>query len=234
MCLLENKKNSFSKSLIAGLLICVCIALFWCSRKAPEIKPDVDGAEVMTPESTKPESQAQSEDSTEAVQVKTEPSPSAAAVPASARTPEELDKITQLRSQVKMALSSGYTAMISFHAEYNRFSTDFRAMGFGPLGGSIPYKVGFLAPYVPTVTDPSLTSEDPNNMTSDFIDGQKYDPIGEKINLSDFARHCERGCTATDSEFEMIAVLPLPNSTSPDVWLINEKKEMRQVVDGLQ
>ncbi len=234
MCLLETNKSFFSKSKVTLLLVLVCALLFWLF-KTPEKKPVDIEPDAMTDEAAKQEPAPASSDVSPAKPpTVAEPSVASGTAPAHALTADELDKVMQLRSQVKMALASGYTSMISFRAEYNRYSTDFRSIGFGPLGGSISYKIGFLAPYIPAGEEPTVVSENSNNMTSDFIEGQKYDPVSEKINLADFARHCERGCTANDSEFELIAVLPIPNSANADVWLINEKKEIKQVIDGLR
>ena len=157
---------------------------------------------------------------------------------------EDLAEIQQRRSNAKFALASGFTAQFAFHAEYERYTTDLKSLGFVPMQNELNYKMGFINQFHPAADDNQSTHEDwdsTKNLTTDTFIGEPTDKPDQKftyapetnaINLHDYARYCERGCTASDQEFEMLVVFPLPHSDRVDVWIVNEKKEIQQVLDG--
>jgi hypothetical protein len=171
---------------------------------------------------------------------------SAAATAVNEFTADELKKIENMRSEAKMSLAANYTALMSFHAEWDRYTTDLKSMGFAPYRSELIYKLGFIKQFQPSEVANQNTNEDFNstkNLTTDAFIGEKesqsgkvyrYAPELNNINLDEYSKYCQRGCTATDKEFEILLVLPLLNSGKVDVWIINEKKEIIQVLDGAQ
>ncbi len=212
-----------AKSKWIAVVVGIVLLFFILHKKSTPVMTEIENnneTEDTTPASkdqTKSTATTVSGDSTQV-----SPLPQASEISAS-----DLEKIAQLRSQAKQALAASFTAEVSFRVEYNQYSTDLKAMGFYPMGNTLSYKAGFLSPY-PT------TSAELNLSTDAYLETSPYDTLARQINLADYAKYCERGCTANDGEFEMLLVLPLLNEKRVDVWLINEKKEMKQVVDGLQ
>ena len=167
--------------------------------------------------------------------------PTATATPATsaattALTPEALEKI---RSLAKSSLASGYTAQRAIQAEWDRYTSDLVYIGWEPSGPDVSYKMGFLAAIdAPLFAD---GREKPERFTTDaFINRDivgaeklRYTPAAERINLNDYARYCERGCIVAPDWFEMLLAIPLDDQGHVDVWTINDKKEMKQVVDGM-
>ncbi len=159
-------------------------------------------------------------------------------------TENELKEIQKLRSEAKMTLASNYAAMASFRAELNRYTTDLKSAGFMLSKSEISYKLGFLKQFHPAGDNNQNTNEDfhsEKNLTTDTFIGEKdslsnqifkYATGVENINLDDYSKYCKKGCTASANEFEILLVLPLPNSSQVDVWTINEKKVLEQVLDG--
>ena len=159
-------------------------------------------------------------------------------------TAEEMKEIKRRRDNAKFALASTFTAMMSFKAEFDRYSTDLKSLGFSPMQSEMNYKLGFVHQFRPSGSDNNGTNEDWNseiNLTTDTFVGEvepqssqkyKYTPESEKIDMKDYAKYCVRGCTSSEGEFEILLVLPLPNSSRVDVWTVNERKEITQVLDG--
>lgn len=148
--------------------------------------------------------------------------------------------IEQVRSMAKSALSSGYTAQKAIQAEWARYSTDLVFLGWTPSDVDLNFKMGFLAPINEAPIDSGSLREDPSRMTTDAFVGTdtsesnqkiRYTPAAEKIRLQDYAKYCAQGCTATKETFEYLLAVPL-DETRVDVWVINEKKELKLVHDG--
>ncbi len=145
-----------------------------------------------------------------------------------------VEDIKSIRSRQKLHLASIYTALKAMHADFKRYSTDLHYMGYRP-DTEIDLKIGFIKPYYPADLETSENSyEDPERMTNVL---SADDPavtitdLADAIDLSDYEHLCKKGCTATDKEFEIMVVSPLQNGKH-DVWVINEKKEIVQVLDG--
>lgn len=157
------------------------------------------------------------------------------AVSASRLSPEEIAK---RRSAVKASLSAIYTSNASFFAEYNRYTTDLAAAGYMPIEGVLAAKYGFLSAYEPR--GGREENENPARHSSDIFlnlqdeDGEplyKYDDHTKDVDLSQYAKYCRDGCTATDSRFEVVAAFNLDEDDTMDVWIIDSNKEIRHVID---
>jgi hypothetical protein len=160
-------------------------------------------------------------------------------------SPEDLETIKQMRSNAKANLASVYTALVSAQGEWGHYSTDLNAIGYAPNGNLMPFKLGFLSPYHPPIesslnmgepdqTTEFLTTDQFNNkIRSNSKEPTYYNDLADKIKLSDYAQYCKKECTATDNEFEVLLVLPLLDLQHVDVWTVNDRKEIIQVVDGL-
>lgn len=196
-----------------------------------QLKEQIGNEHLKSPESTKPLINEKSSDVTSFVPEKNE------------FTTSELNEIEKLRSEAKMSLAANYTALKAFYAEWNRYTTDLKAMGFTPIKSELHFKLGFTKQFQPSEANQN-TNEDfssTKNLSTDTFIGEKeaqsgqifrYAPGLDSINLDEYSRYCERGCTATDKDFEILLILPLLNSKKVDVWVVNEKKEIIQVLDG--
>lgn len=159
----------------------------------------------------------------------------AGAKPAKALPPAEIE---QARGGAKVALAANYAAQKSFFSEYRRYSTDLYASGWRPSELPLAYKAGFLAPYFPAQL---LPEEDPRRMDTDAIlaehpardGGPFYTPATEAISLAGLSAQCRSGCTASEHGFEMLVAFNLDADPTLEVWRINEKKELEQVVNDL-
>ena len=148
-------------------------------------------------------------------------------------------EIQAARSEMKVALAANYGGQKSFFSEYNRYSTDFRMIGYVPEPGALLYaKFGYLSPFVPS--NP-LENEDHRFIDSDaFVNEEEavpegrpvYRPSAEAITLGNYSGFCRQGCTAGDDFFELMVAAQLIEGYPADVWVINEKKELRHVQDG--
>lgn len=150
------------------------------------------------------------------------------------------EEIAQARSEIKITLAAIYAGQKSFHSEYGRYSTDlFRGIGFMPEGKERWSKVGFLQPHSPRklaeAEDPRYLDIDAYTNDPEIVPEQRpaYRNQGEKLSLADLSSHCRQGCTADQHGFEVMAAVTLVPGEPPEVWLINDKKELRQVQDGL-
>jgi hypothetical protein len=146
--------------------------------------------------------------------------------------------ITQLRSRVKLNLSTLYTGQASFFADYNRYSTDLVFIGWSPSQEQMDFKLGFLSEYRPAkLAVVNGTEEDPSRLDSDeFLGGDdryQYTRAAEPINLHDYEKFCRSGCTATKTSYEILVVLPLGDSGKVDVWSITHDKKLLQLWDGV-
>ncbi len=146
--------------------------------------------------------------------------------------------ITQLRSRVKLNLSTLYTGQASFFSDYNRYSTDLVFIGWSPSQEKMDFKLGFLNEYrPPRLAVVNGTEEDPSRLDSDeFLGGDdlyQYTQSAEPISLQDYEKFCRRGCTATKTTYEILLILPLGDSGKVDVWSINQDKKLLQLWDGV-
>lgn len=174
------------------------------------------------------------------------PTPTPSVTPAVAAPPAKPEKILtreeveSVRQVAKSQLAGMYTAQRSFHAEFDRYTTDLTAMGYAFDEGEINAKIGFLREYSPPDKIDEL-NENPENMNTDSLVASKagevpkntYTDAASKISLDNLSGYCKRGCTANENEFEMLVAVPLGGGRV-DVWLVNSKKEMELVQDGLE
>ena len=148
-------------------------------------------------------------------------------------------KIEEVRSEIKTSLASIYGAEKSFYSEFKRYSTDLKALGFFPDKKDRWSKMGFLTPFFPI--RPDLKTEDPRIMDLDALARTELDdskrlafkPTAD-FSMEDLQKYCQQGCTASEDQFEIIAGAILAEGNPPDVWVINEKKEIHQIQDGLK
>lgn len=150
-------------------------------------------------------------------------------------SPLSLREIEAARSEMKVTLAALYGAQKSFYSEHKRYSTDLsRGVGYAPEGKERWSKAGFLSPFLPTKL---VGEEEPRFMSIDeFVaeGGLKFERSGMNFSLQDLGRFCSRGCTANEEQFEIIAAAVLVEGYEPDVWVINEKKELVHAHDGTQ
>lgn len=196
---------------------------------------------------TEPAATPESEPAISAPTIDSPPANSATSTTKPTSNPKNLSELPPLtekeveaiRSDIKVSLSQIYTAEKSFFSEYNRYSTDLNhGAGFRPSDKYRPAKVGFLTSYNP---NDLLENEDPRYLDTDsYVNDAElpvghfvYQPSAQKIVLSDYSRFCEAGCTADAEHFEVIAVAQLVEGNPPDIWIINDKKKIQHVQDGL-
>lgn len=154
-----------------------------------------------------------------------------------------MDKIQELRNQARAHLSASYTAQRAFRAEFGRYTTDLKAMGWAPTSANVAFKLGFLTEFRPNPSnDPPMDIvEDPRQMSTDSFVGDRfddvtsyrYDDIANSLALGEYSRFCSNGCTASDDSFEILLAVPLGDTDHVDVWILNEKKQMEMVFDGV-
>lgn len=144
------------------------------------------------------------------------------------------EEIENVRSEMKISLSALYGAEKSFYFEFHRYSTDLATIGYGPEDGQW-HKVGFIEPFYP---EKLTQTEDPRvHDTSELKQFAQNQPLffrqnAEKISLADFRRFCKKGCTASESHFELLAATQLIDGYPAEVWLIDDQKNLIQVQDG--
>jgi len=140
-------------------------------------------------------------------------------------------EIAVARSEMKVTLAGIYGAQKSFYAEYGRYSTDLNALGYSPEGEKRMSRAGFLRPFQPEVF---AGSEDPNSLNIDQFENKvfKFSRSAVGVSLGNLSRYCRQGCTADNDQFELIAAAQLSPGAEPDVWVINQNKELIHVNDG--
>ncbi len=217
----------------------IVLALVWWFYPRTKEEPPALPVEQATEHAEKPEPAPPKE---EAAKVPEAPPP------APSEDEEDLvppaitpDEIKTLRQQAKGVLSSFYASQRAFHMEFNRYTTDLKAVGWSPNSGNMNYKLGFLSETkAQPTTETDRSFEDTRRMSTDDFDGEDYTNIERFIysrevaglTLQEFARYCRKGCTSDQETFEIMLVLPLGDNRHVDVWLINEKKELVHVRDG--
>ncbi|MEQ1878224.1 MAG: hypothetical protein ABL958_16400 [Bdellovibrionia bacterium] len=222
-----------------GFLAALALIYWWYNNSKPTEQPLVRAKETPFKTVEKTESTVQVAKAESVIQP-------AIAWPrikkSNATIPEEV--VDETRRIAKMELSSLYVYQLAYFAEFERYSTDLKAMGWEPRNTGVGFKMGFLSPYYPpTYSDDVGFREDPRRMTSDeFIglnpsereDSFKYKEAADRLKLSDFSHFCRRGCTADEKGFEVLLASPIGDSGRADVWLVNEAKEFVLVHDGLK
>jgi hypothetical protein len=151
--------------------------------------------------------------------------------------------LKSLRSGAKLNLAMIYTAQKSFFSDFKRYSTDLIYVGWAPNVARMNFKLGFLHQLRPkNLIMSEGTTEDPSRMDSDEYlqtpfndsgDRYHYSKAAESISLFDYEKFCRQRCTANADGFEVLVVLPLGDSGRVDVWSITDKKELRQLWDGV-
>jgi hypothetical protein len=134
----------------------------------------------------------------------------------------------RIQAEMKITLAALYSSELSFLVEYHRYTTDFRALGYSPKGPTLHAKAGFLRAFSPPNPEdferPDRLSEEELMKDPVYAD-YKFSASAEAAHLDDAAPYCRRGCTASETEFE-IAIVTLTNG-KPDVWTINSDKVLR-------
>lgn len=151
-----------------------------------------------------------------------------------AASPEEVKKI---RTEIKVGLAGLYTAEKAYQAEYGRYTTDLTVIGWEPMEAKSNIKFGFVTAFNPK----QLTErESPRSMDSeilrDEIASQGRTPFevsarAQNIDLERYESYCQRGCTADETHFEIMASTHLGYG-KPEIWILNENKEIKQLSDG--
>lgn len=160
-----------------------------------------------------------------------------ASINASALDSESVEKI---RYETKVLVASIYGAQRQFFLKHGRYTTDLIATGWSPDVRFNNERVGFLTPYFPRKL---LEGENPKFMsTDDFLRleeherGSKgeYSKSAQGISLEKLRKYCQAGCTASEKHFEVIGAMNLDADSDLDIWLINDKKQIVQLVDDLK
>lgn len=139
-------------------------------------------------------------------------------------------KVARLRANAKWALESGYMTLKAIQAEHGRYTSDLRSIGWTPRSTTLNYKMGFLAP--PNASQYMNTDSFIGEATGVDNETYKYSKEAAAIRLADYVSYCERGCFADERGFELLLVIPLDEKRL-DVWLINDKKQLKLAKDGL-
>lgn len=166
-------------------------------------------------------------------------SSSATIVGANAKTdgPGEMNEETRQKvySEIKNQLASLYTAEKAFYAEYNRYSSDLKAIGWLPDPGESDVKVGFAE----ASTGEAIEGEDPEaRMDSDYLQQQSipdasytYSKWADGLSVKNLSGQCRNGCRASEHRFEIMAVSRTGPQGKPEVWTINDDKEIIKVTE---
>ena len=126
-------------------------------------------------------------------------------------------KVFTIRNNMKFSLAAMYVAQKAYFAEYNRFSTDFKDVGFSwPENQIADYKIGFMDSNMDQIINPNEISS-----------------LAKDINLQDLRSFCKYDCTIRSDGFEVITATNLDSDPDLEIWIINENKVMKQVFDDL-
>lgn len=166
-------------------------------------------------------------------------SSAAATAAANAKTdgPGEMNEEMRQKvySEIKTQLASLYTAEKAFYAEYNRYSSDLKAIGWLPDPGESDVKVGFAE----ATTGEVIEGEDPEaRMDSDYLQQQSipdasytYSKWADGLSVKNLSGQCRNGCRASEHRFEIMAVSRTGPQGKPEVWTINDDKEIIKVTE---
>jgi hypothetical protein len=140
-------------------------------------------------------------------------------------------EIAAARVEMKITLSALYGAQKSFYAEYGRYSTDLNAVGYSPQEKERMSRAGFLRPFRP---EGLAGSEDPSFLSLDQFNPQqfKFSRSAKGLSMPNLSNYCRQGCSADEAQFEIIAAAQFSPGAEPDVWVINQNKELVHVNDG--
>ena len=154
--------------------------------------------------------------------------------------------VNQKRSHAKFTLSNMYLALSSFHAEHGRYTSDLTLGDFKLTEGVQASKTGFINVFLidenSRISGMSENDESPYRNNSDYFviskyQQQKIQPFytkeAEQIDFKDYEKFCKNKCSADENSFEIISIIPF-DEDHVDVWIMNERKELIQVQDGLQ
>lgn len=166
----------------------------------------------------------------------------AAAAPLKAPYTEK--EIQEIRVGMRVSLAALYGAQKSFFSEYNRYASDFDALGYSPEEKVFRFNTGFLRPYYPSASRSTPVEREAQQIHSyeSIVEreiremgqaGHKFSPEMQNVRLEEAASFCRNSCTASETQFEMISVANLDEDPDLDVWLMNDKKELVQVQDDL-
>ncbi len=172
----------------------------------------------------------------------TEPAPDeapAVALDGSSRTPTSisLDDNTkyEIRNQMKVALSEIYMAQKSYQAEKEHYTGDLMALQWTPGNPKMKFKIGFVQAYSAAEelgeNSRLLDSDSFLNEKTQSGENYEYTETADGIRLADLLKYCQYGCSAEDDHFEAIAAANLDDDPTLEVWLMNDKKEIIQVID---
>lgn len=230
------------QTVIITILIAICL-WFLLNRQRPMNEPSTENeSEIATNETVENSPERASPSTTPIDALNPPPTPfpksqttSSAAPPLKPLT--ELE-ITERRQIIRAMLLGLYTAQAAYFAEYNRYSSDLGHIGYLPSEGTIKARFGFLEPYTP---NGGLNSnEDPSRSNSDAFIGLKddggdtiyqYDEYSRPASLGKYERYCDNRCTVTADQFELISAVNLDADETLDVWIIDNRKNIRHVVD---
>lgn len=215
---------------ISGLLI--IITLYFPLKKPVREAAQQKSSQPETVAPPAPHPSTKSPDS--ATRSKTDKTEVKHADSVTAASPEEVKKI---RTEIKVGLAGLYTAEKAYQAEYGRYTTDLTVIGWEPMEAKSNIKVGFVMAFNPK----QLTErESPRSMDSeilrDEIQSQGRTPFevtarAKDIDLERYESYCQRGCTADETHFEIMASTHLGYG-KPEIWILNENKEIKQLNDG--
>jgi hypothetical protein len=140
-------------------------------------------------------------------------------------------EIAAARVEMKVTLAALYAAQKSFYAEYGRYSTDLNAVGYSPDEKERMSRAGFLRPFRP---EGLAGSADPSFLSLDQFNPQqfKFSRSAKGLSLPNLSHYCRQGCSADEAQFEIIAASQFSPGAEPDVWVINQNKELVHLNDG--
>jgi len=235
--------NTKLKSFFLFALIVACLGYFYSKDRKTEDRPDSkrliapalqqhQTQQEVLPKKDEAALDGSSEEKTE------KPSRTGASVEATISEEERL----RIQAEIKGNLASMYVAQKAFHAEFGRYTTDLKAIGWDPRAGEVNVKIGFAEPAMGVsdlVDDESLESRLDSDyftqLTTDPLSGEKvsykYSKFGEDISLKNLSQYCRRGCSATSDRFEIMAVSKIGPNGEPDVWLIDDDKNIIHVTE---
>jgi hypothetical protein len=148
-------------------------------------------------------------------------------------------ELAEIKRRLGVAVNLGeiFSGEQAFYDLNGRYTTDLLSIEWFPQQTLMGYKLGFLSPS-PTEGE----FEDPTRMTSDvyLLESDDaigapfvYDPQAHLLDLRSHSRLCRRGCSADSRGFELMIVVPIGDEGRMDVWLLNERKELTHVWDGV-
>lgn len=152
---------------------------------------------------------------------------------------KHIQDVEKKRKEVKTALAVLFIMQRTFLAEHNRYTSDVAMMNHD-FPEELGFKFGFAKAYSPDVL---AEGERPSSTNTDFLLGEplaqerttrlQYKAEASQINLQEFLHFCRNKCEVTENSFEAIAVMPIPGGDDVDVFLVNDKKEIFHVYNGM-